>query len=212
MKTILVCAVLAAGCSGANGGDGSDGNQGPKGERGETGPQGPQGETGPAGADAPGSAVTVTDGTRIIVQKYTWTAADGMTYASRGGFFDTLLGHACNAGVAEDGVSRCLPTGASPTVFLNDACTDPVSYFYEAPCIAVAPLYAGQQLPAQDACAYTLRVRPVGAVTSPAALWALDAAGECKPTAPLPAPWVYRSLGAIMAPSEFVALTFETEP
>lgn len=207
------------GCSGTAGGEGQEGPPGPQGPPGPTGavgPSGPQGEPGEPGTKGdpgeqgpPGEGGEGhTNGSRITVRRITWNGEDGLVYSAFGGFGDSVFG-GCSFLRAEDGVTRCLPAGTGALYYADAACATGLSVVYLPPCTP-SPLYAYESIPM--GCDTALRVRPVLASTSPAAVWAIDAAGDCVPSIVLPAPWTYFDLGPAIDPTEFVAADIVTDP
>lgn len=198
MKAFLVCAVLVAGCSGAAGGDGSNGNRGPKGDPGPVGPQGPQGEPGPAGE---GSGAV--NGSRLRARVL--AGADGLRLPL-GSAFDSVLGFDCGYSLATDGERRCMPF-AGTVQYLDAACTQRVTG------ACSLPDYASETAAQVDACSpASTTVYEVGAqIPTPAAVY-VKLGASCLMSAPAAPPFAYFSVGAVVDPSEFVALDIETAP
>lgn len=211
MKALVALMVVAAmGCSagnGANGGDGSDGQRGPAGPPGADGKEGPQGPAGPAGKD---SAATYKDGSRLAIRTSTWSGADGAAYSYTGGFVDSKFGP-CTALFADDGIMRCMPFNLTTIYYLDAACSNEVAVLSVPACGADLPAYVTEYA-IVDACTYKYKVRALGAVIAPAAVWMKDAAGVCKSTNVFPPPSAYFEVGAVIPAAEFVAIDIETDP
>jgi hypothetical protein len=115
MRSLLVVAVLLAGC-------GDAGPTGPSGLNGAPGEQGPAGAMGVMGAPGQPGAPAYTSGSRIRVK----TASTGDGAKLFRGLFDGDLGVDCAPGLANDGKLRCLPTTTVPVprvYYGNNDCT-----------------------------------------------------------------------------------------
>lgn len=201
-RTIVLVVGLVVGCSGV-GGNGADGQQGPPGPEGPVGPQGPKGDPGPSGGDA------AKDGSRLRVRTYTQTGEDGSELVTPWGFDDSVYGP-CVVVRAADGVMRCLPNGGGSFFYQDAACQVLMVAQPSMPC-SPAPAWAMRAAPGAGACGQEFGVYPVGAPVVPAAAWTADANGACVPSVVLSG-YSYRSVGAEVDPSEFVAVDTETDP
>lgn len=148
-KTLLVGLLVLVGCkeqgvSGTEGAPGKDGAPGVQGPAGAPGAAGAAGAAGPAGQDATASGTRLT--ARYLV------GGDGSRAFA--GWHDTMLNTDCTYGVASDGMTRCLPSGAgtvqsfvgsSEAFYSTDpTCAAPSSVFVVPACVpavafAVAP-------------------------------------------------------------------------
>ncbi len=157
--------------------------------------------------DAPdGSASDVLaerSGTRI--KRELWSTADG--FRQRVGLYDAELARSCFVAVASDGMSRCLPQGASAHVFTDSGCTQRVAAWSAC---SSKPTYATAQ-PSIASCAPLLtKVFSLGADVAPTELFTGEP-GACWLTS-TPSPEYKYSKVTEVAAATFAQLDEVTRP
>lgn len=187
------------GCAASPSGDGSDGASGKDGAPGADGASGP---AGPPGASA------VQSGSRL--KAVSWVADDGAKAQLPYVWFDADTGVRCAFGMAADGKSRCLPTSSGMTPLYADAACSSLAFVQ---LLKDCSVNGFAQTEAGAGCALTpmSEVHKIGAPLDPTEAYFLKSGNQCTSWNLGPA-FLYFADGGIVAPSEFVAATIETDP
>jgi hypothetical protein len=146
------------------------------------------------------------NGSRLRVR--VWKGDDGTQLPA--GFFDTARNEACGPALAEDGITRCLPTStyenrsASQFFYFADAsCSVHLVALTASDCTAPAYLALSS-----SACGVGASYQPLSAIAAPAAVYA-NQTGSCVQQPNVPAATQWLQAGASVPSSAFVAVTLE---
>lgn len=129
---------------------------------------------------------------------------DGSKEYLAGAWFDSQRNEVCTFGPAADGKERCMPDGATATVFADAMCQSPLLMITSG---CAAPSYALQLATSTcDVSPGAIHVFSVGAATTPSALY-IQAGSSCYQAGTATTGYTYYAVGPEIPPSSFVAAT-----